>query len=156
MPHPDHSGEHGNTALSHRTTRCSHRFLDPPGDGFSLFNQPYCLETRELLHPIQGDLEILSVGSLLVSTNPRLAVHFDARVGDHVLTIRQVTITMIMIIDFDARVDDHVLTIRQVVMTKTMIVIVIIDDIDARVNDHMQQDRWRDRNILFVINPMPL
>ena len=41
-------------------------------------------------------------------------------------------------------------------MTKTMIVIVIIDDIDARVNDHMQQDRWRDRNILFVINPMPL
>ena len=58
---------------------------------------------------------------------------------------------MIMIIDyFDARVDEHVLTIRQVVMTKTMIV--IIDDID----DHMQQDRWRDRNILFVINPMPL
>ena len=76
--------------------------------------------------------------------------------GDHVLTIRQVTITMIMIIDFDARVDDHVLTIRQVVMTKTMKVIVIIDDIDARVNNHMQQDRWRDRNILFVINPMPL
>ena len=37
-------------------------------------------------------------------------MHFDARVGDHVLTIRQVTITMIMIIDyFDARVDDHVL-----------------------------------------------
>ena len=98
----------------------------------------------------------MSVGSLLVSTNPRLAVHFDARVGDHVLTIRQVTITMIMIIDFDARVDDHVLTIRQVVMTKTMKVIVIIDDIDARVNDRMQQDRWRDRNILFVINPMPL
>ena len=63
---------------------------------------------------------------------------------------------MIMIIDFDARVDDHVLTIRQVVMTKTMKVIVIIDDIDARVNNHMQQDRWRDRNILFVINPMPL
>ena len=57
------------------------------------------LETRKLLHPIQGDLEILSVGSLLVSTNPRLAVHFDARVGDHVLTIRQVIITMIMIID---------------------------------------------------------
>ena len=82
-------------------------------------------------------------------------MHFDARVGDHVLTIRQVTITMIMIIDyFDARVDDHVLTIRQVVITKTMIV--IIDDIDARVNDRMQQDRWRDRNILFVINPMPL
>ena len=48
----------------------------------------------------------------------------------------------------------HVLTIRQVVMTKTMIV--IIDDIDATVYDHMQQDRWRDRNILFVINPMPL
>ena len=88
------------------------------------------LETRKLLHPIQGDLEILSVGSLLVSTNPRLAVHFDARVGDHVLTIRQVIMTMIMIIDyFDARVDDHVLTIRQEVMTKTMIMIVITDDI---------------------------
>ena len=43
---------------------------------------------------------------------------------------------MIMIIDyFDARVDDHVLTIRQVVMTTTM----KIDDVDARVNDHMQQ-----------------
>ena len=84
-------------------------------------------------------------------------MHFDARVGDHVLTIRQVIITMIMIIDyFDARVDDHVLTMREVVMTKTMIMTVVIDDIDARVNDHIQQDRWRDRNILFVINPMPL
>ena len=100
VPRPDHSGEHGNTALPHRTTRCSHRFLDPPGDDFSLVNHPYRLETRELSHPIQGDLEILSVGSLLVSTNPRLAVHFDARVGDHVLTIRQVIITMIMIIDY--------------------------------------------------------
>ena len=76
---------------------------------------------------------------------------FNARVNDHVLTIGQGIMTMKMIIDyFDARVDEHVLTIRQVVMTKTMIV--IIDDID----DHMQQDRWRDRNILFVINPMPL
>ena len=67
----------------------------------------------------------MSVGSLLVSTNPRLAVHFDDRVGDHVLTIRQVIMTMIMIIDhFDARVDNHVLTIGQVVMTKTMIMMI--------------------------------
>ena len=79
--------------------------MDPPGDAFSLVNHPYCLETRELKLPIQGDLEILSVGSLLVSTNPRLAVHFDARVGDHVLTIRQVVMIMIVIIDdFDATV----------------------------------------------------
>ena len=43
-----------------------------------------------LIESAQGDLEILSVGSLLVSTNPRLSVHFDPRVNDHVLTIRQV------------------------------------------------------------------
>ena len=43
---------------------------------------------------MQGDLEILSVGSLLVSTNPRLGLHFDPRVNDHVLTIRQVQATL--------------------------------------------------------------
>ena len=92
----------------------------------------------------------MSVGSLLVSTNPRLAVHFDARVGDHVLTIRQVIMTMI--IDyFDARVDDHVLTMRQVVMTITMIMTVVIDDIDARENNHMQQERWRGETETFCL-----
>jgi len=55
----------------------------------------HCRIARQGSHTVswirQGDLEILSVGSLLVSTNPRLGVHFDPRVNDHVLTIRQVT-----------------------------------------------------------------
>jgi len=54
----------------------------------------HCRIGRQGSHTVswirQGDLEILSVGSLLVSTNPRLSVHFDPRVNDHVLTIRQV------------------------------------------------------------------
>jgi len=54
----------------------------------------HCRIGRQGSHTVswirQGDLEILSVGSLLVSTNPRLGVHFDPRVHDHVLTIKQV------------------------------------------------------------------
>jgi len=54
----------------------------------------HCRIGRQGSHTVswirQGDLEILSVGSLLVSTNPRLGVHFDPRVNDHVLTIKQV------------------------------------------------------------------
>jgi len=56
----------------------------------------HCRIGRQGSHTVswirQGDLEILSVGSLLVSTNPRLSVHFDPRVNDHVLTIRQVSL----------------------------------------------------------------
>jgi len=56
----------------------------------------HCRIGRQGSHTVswirQGDLEILSVGSLLVSTNPRLSVHFDPRVNDHVLTIKQVSL----------------------------------------------------------------
>jgi len=56
----------------------------------------HCRIGRQGSHTVswirQWDLEILSVGSLLVSTNPRLGVHFDPRVNDHMLTIRQASV----------------------------------------------------------------
>jgi len=85
----DGSGEETTPILLSRATTL---LRTAPGSTATL----HCRIGRQGSHTVswirQGDLEILSVGSLLVSTNPRLSVHFDPRVNDHVLTIRQVSV----------------------------------------------------------------
>jgi len=84
----DGSGEETPILLSRATT-----LLRTAGGSTATL---HCRIGRQGSHTVswirQGDLEILSVGSLLVSTNPRLGVHFDPRVNDHMLTIRQVSV----------------------------------------------------------------